>query len=257
MLTIRQLLALPVMADGALVAGASGVDREALWAAVVDIPRAYEWVRPGELLLTTFFGLKDDADGQIRLVHGLIEKGVSGMVVASGQYVAHVPDDVRAIADEMGFPIIELPWDVPFEDVTRAVSEHSINDQYLLYKQSLAIHRALTRLVLEGGTLQDVAHELCSLIRRPVEIDDLAFAVVAEASLPGARLDESRRSAVREGRSSPRLLDHLRRSGALSQARQTMSAQRVDVTDETRALGMTMPRILAPIVVARRVYGYV
>jgi purine catabolism regulator len=257
MLTIRQLLALPVMADGALVAGSSGADREALWAAVVDIPKAYEWVRPGELLLTTFFGLKDEPEAQIRLVRGLIEKGVSGMVVATGQYVAHVPDAVRAIADEAGFPIIELPWKIPFEDVTRIVSEHSLNDQYLLYKQSLAIHRALTRLVLEGGTLQDVARELCSLIRRPVEIDDLAFAVVAEASLPGARVDESRRSAVREGRSSPRLLEYLRRSGALTQARQTLSAQRVDVTDETRELGMTMPRILAPIVVARRVYGYV
>ncbi len=199
MLTIRQLLALPVMADGALVAGASGADREALWAAVVDIPRAFEWVRPGELLLTTFFGLKDDPEAQTRLVRGLIEKGVSGMVVATEQYVAHVPDEVRAIADEAGFPIIELPWKIAFEDITRVVSEHSINDQYLLYKQSLAIHRALTRLVLEGGTLQDVARELCSLIRRPVEIDDLAFAVVAEATLPGARVDESRRRRCARG----------------------------------------------------------
>lgn len=257
MLTIRQLLALPPMADGALVAGAGGADREALWAAVVDIPQAHEWVRPGELLLTTFYGLKDDLEAQLRLVQGLIDKGVSGMVVATEKYVEHVPDEVRAIADAADFPIIELPWKIAFEDITRVVSEHSINDQYLLYKQSLAIHRALTRLVLEGGTLQDVARELCSLLRRPVEIDDLAFAVVAEAALPGARLDESRRSAVREGRSSPRLLEYLRRSGALSKARQTLSAQRVDVTDETRALGMTMPRILAPIVVARRIYGYV
>jgi purine catabolism regulator len=257
MLTIRQLLALPIMSEGALVAGASGADREALWAAVVDIPQAYEWVRPGELLLTTFFGLKDDVEAQQRLVQGLVEKGVSGMVVATGQYVTQVPTQVRAIADAARFPIIELPWKIAFEDITRAVSEHSLNDQYLLYKQSLAIHRTLTRLVLEGGALPDVARELCSLIHRPVEIDDLAFAVVAEAAMPGSRLDDSRRTAIREGRSSPRLLEYLRRSGVLTRARQTLSAQRIDVADETRALGMTMPRILAPIVVARRVYGYV
>src|SRR5215469_11232922 len=166
MLTIRQLLALPIMAEGALVAGASGADREALWAAVVDIPKAYEWVRPGELLLTTFFGLKDDLEAQQRLVQGLVEKGVSGMVVATGQYVTQVPPVVRAIADAANFPVIELPWKIAFEDITRAVSEHSLNDQYLLYKQSLAIHRALTRLVLEGGALPDVARELCSLIHR-------------------------------------------------------------------------------------------
>ncbi|HEU5346746.1 MAG TPA: PucR family transcriptional regulator ligand-binding domain-containing protein [Ktedonobacterales bacterium] len=257
MLTMRQLCELSPMTEGALVAGADGLDREILWAAVVDIPQADEWVRAGELLLTTFYGLRDDVEGQVRLVRQLIEKRVAGLVVATGAYVMRVADEVRCVADAAGFPVLELPWRIPFEDVVRLVSEYSLNDQYLLYKQSLAIHRALTRLVLEGGSLQDVAHELCALLRRPVEIDDLSFAVLAEATGPGASIDESRRGAIREGRSSPRLLDYLRRTGALSQARATLSVQRVDVSDETRALGMTMARILAPIVVARRVYGYV
>ncbi len=257
MLTIRQLRELPLLAETTLVAGESGLDRELLWAAVVDIPDANEWVRAGELLLTTFYGLRDDVEGQVRLVRQLIEKGVSGMVLATGAYVTGTPEEVRCVADEAGFPILEAPWEIAFEDIVRAVSEHSLNDQYLLYKQSLAIHRALTRIVLEGGSLQDVAHELCALMRRPVEIDDLSFAVLAEATGPGATIDESRSTAIRDGRSSPRLLDYLRRSGVLSAARTTLDVQRIDVTPDTRELGMTMARILMPIVVARRVYGYV
>jgi len=257
MLTIRQLRQLPLLDESTLVAGERGLDREILWAAVVDIPQADDWVRADELLLTTFFGLRDDVQGQVRLVRQLIEKRVAGMILATGAYVMGAPDEVRSIADEAGFPILEMPWHVAFEDIVRVVSEHSLNDQYLLYKQSLAIHRTLTRLVLEGGSLQDVAHELCALLRRPVEIDDLAFAVLAEATGPGDSIDASRRDAIRDGRSSPRLLEYLRRSGTLSQARSTLSVQRVDVTDETRTLGMTMARILMPIVVARRVYGYV
>ncbi|HEX8035413.1 MAG TPA: PucR family transcriptional regulator ligand-binding domain-containing protein [Ktedonobacterales bacterium] len=257
MLTIRQLLSLPLLSKAQLVAGEKGIEREVLWAAAVDIPHASEWVRAGELLLTTFYGLRDDAEAQVSLCLRLADKNVAGMIVATGTYVAHVPEALCRVADEAGFPIIELPWDIPFEDVVRVVSEHSINDQYLLYKQSLAIHRALTRLVLDGGSLQDVAHELCSLIRRPVEIDDLSFAVLAEASGPNAQVDESRRSAIREGRSSPPLLDHLRKSGVLARVRSSLSVERIDVTDQTRALGMEMTRILAPIVVARRIYGYV
>ncbi|HET9112076.1 MAG TPA: PucR family transcriptional regulator ligand-binding domain-containing protein [Ktedonobacterales bacterium] len=257
MLTIRQLRELPPLVESSLVAGANGLDREILWAAVVDIPQADEWVRADELLLTTFFGLRDNIEGQVRLVRQLIEKRVAGMIVATGAYVMRVPDEVRCVADEAGFPILEMPWHVAFEDIVRVVSEYSLNDQYLLYKQSLAIHRALTRIVLEGGSLQDVAHELCALLRRPVEIDDISFAVLAEATGPGASIDESRRGAIREGRSSPRLLEYLRRAGVLSQARSTLGVQRVDVNEETRALGMTMARILTPIVVARRVYGYV
>lgn len=257
MLTIRQLLALPLLSEAQLVAGSSGIDRDVLWAAAVDIPQASEWVRAGELLLTTFYGLRDDAEAQISLCARLADKNVAGMIVATGTYIAQVPEALCRVANEAGFPIIELPWNVPFEDVVRVVSEHSINDQYLLYKQSLAIHRALTRLVLDGGSLQDVAHELCALLRRPVEIDDLAFAVLAEASGPHAQVDESRQSAIREGRSSPQLLEYLRKSGVLARVRSSLSVERIDVTEQTRALGMVMTRILAPIVVARRIYGYV
>ncbi|HKT37496.1 MAG TPA: PucR family transcriptional regulator ligand-binding domain-containing protein, partial [Ktedonobacterales bacterium] len=255
MLTVHQLLALQPMADGQLVAGASGAEREVLWAAVVDIPQAGEWVRPGELLLTTFYGLRDDVQAQVVLCEQLAEKNLAGMVVATGKYVDHVAEAVRAAADAKHFPIIELPWRIAFEDVVRVVSEHSLNDQYLLYKQSLAIHRTLTRLVLDGGSLQDVARELCTLLRCPVEIDDLSFTVLAEASGPGAEVDETRRTAIREGRSSPRILEYLRKSGILARARSTLLAERIDVTDETRALGMSKARILAPIVVARKVYG--
>ncbi|WIG58534.1 MAG: hypothetical protein OJF49_001280 [Ktedonobacterales bacterium] len=257
MLTVHQLLALQPMADGQLVAGKSGAEREVLWAAVVDIPQAGEWVRPGELLLTTFYGLRDDVQAQVALCEQLAEKNLAGMIVATGKYVDHVAEAVRAAADAKHFPIIELPWRIAFEDVVRVVSEHSLNDQYLLYKQSLAIHRTLTRLVLDGGSLQDVARELCTLLRCPVEIDDLSFTVLAEASGPGAEVDETRRSAIREGRSSPRILEYLRKSGILARARSTLLAERIDVTDETRALGMSKARILAPIVVARKVYGYV
>jgi PucR family transcriptional regulator, purine catabolism regulatory protein len=257
MLTVRQLLALDLFAQSRLVAGEGGLDRQIHWAHVVDIPQAEEWVRRGELLLTTFYVLRDDEAAQAALCAQLAEMGLAGMVVATGKYVERVPDAVLAVANEANFPVIELPWEIAFEDVVRAVSEHSINDQFQLFKQSLAIHRSLTRVVLNGGSLKDVARELCSLLARPVEIDDLSFGVLAEASQSGAELDEVRRAAIRDGRNTPQLLAYLRASGILRRVSTTLASERLDVTPEGQALGMTMARILAPIVVARRIYGYV
>src|SRR5262249_25124475 len=160
-------------------------------------------------------------------------------------------------ADDAAFPIVELPWAVPFEDVVRLVSEHIINEQYQLYKQSLAIHRSLTRVVLDGGALADVARELCHLLKRAVEIDDISFNVLAAASASEEEIDESRRAAIREGHSAPTLLDYLRKTGVFGKVRATLAPQRIDPDPRTGALGMTMARILAPIVVARKIYGYV
>lgn len=256
MLTVRQALAMEVFAGSCVVAGKDGLDREIRWAHPVDIPHASEWVRGGELLLTTFYGLRDDPEAQIHLCAELAEKGLAGMVVAIGGYLDAVPDAIRAAADAAHFPIIEMPWDVPFEDVVRAISEQIINEQYQLYKQSLAIHGSLTRLVLDGGSLQDVAQELCKLLQRPVEIDDLSFSMLAAAGSEN-EIDESRRAALREGRSAPMLLEHLRRSGVLPRVRTSFAPERIDPDESTSAYGMTMARILAPIVVARKIYGYV
>ncbi len=256
MLTVRQALAMEVFAGSCVVAGKDGLDREIRWAHPVDIPHASEWVRGGELLLTTFYGLRDDPEAQIHLCAELAEKGLAGMVVAIGGYLDAVPDAIRSAADAVNFPIIEMPWDVPFEDVVRAISEQIINEQYQLYKQSLSIHGSLTRLVLDGGSLQDVAQELCKLLQRPVEIDDLSFSVLAAAGSE-TEIDDSRRTALREGRSAPMLLEHLRRSGVLSRIRASFEPERIDPDESTSAYGMTMARILAPIVVARKIYGYV
>ena len=256
MLTVRQALAMEVFAGSCVVAGKDGLDREIRWAHPVDIPHASEWVRGGELLLTTFYGLRDDPEAQIHLCAELAEKGLAGMVVAIGGYLDAVPDAIRSAADAVNFPIIEMPWDVPFEDVVRAISEQIINEQYQLYKQSLSIHGSLTRLVLDGGSLQDVSQELCKLLQRPVEIDDLSFSVLAAAGSE-SEIDDSRRTALREGRSAPMLLEHLRRTGVLSRMRTSFEPERIDPDESTSVYGMTMARILAPIVVARKIYGYV
>lgn len=258
MLTIRQVLAMESFAHANVVAGAAGLDREARWAHPVDIPQASEWVREGELLLTTLYGYRDDPAAQADLCATLATKGLAGMVVAvGGGYLDHAPAAMRQAADAANFPLIELPWDVPFEDVVRAVSERIINEQYELYKQSLVIHRTLTRLVLDGASLQDVAHELCHLLNRAVEIDDLSFTALAIANTADAEIDESRRNAIQTGRSSAPLLDHLRKTGALTKARASLAPTRIDPDAQTSALGMTLARILAPIVVARTIYGYV
>ncbi len=258
MLTVRQVLAMDIFAGACVVAGEAGLDREVRWAHPVDIPKANEWVREGELLLTTLYGYRDDPLAQSELCAALAAKGLAGMVIAIGSdYVSHAPEAMRQAANEADFPLIELPWDVRFEDVVRAVSERIINDQYELYKQSLEIHRTLTRVVLDGGSLQDVASELCKLLNRPVEMDDISFGVLAIATNADSEIDETRRVSMKSGRSSTPLLDYLRRTGALVKARTTLAPVRIDPDEQTRALGMTLARILAPIVVARTIYGYV
>src|SRR5205823_6481591 len=129
MFTVRDALELEVLRQAHLVAGTQGLDREVRWAHVVDVPDVPQWVRAGDLLLTTGVSWGDRAESRDRLVPALYEQDLAGMILAVGDYLAHAPREMIAQADQLAFPLIELPWDVPFEDVVLAVSECIINAQ--------------------------------------------------------------------------------------------------------------------------------
>ena len=241
-----------VLAPAKVVAGLGGLQREIRWAHIVDLPDVSPWVRAGDLLLTTAFALKDDPEAQARLIPVLVEKGLSGLVVALGTYFKNIPDSMIELANQFNIPIITLPWEVPFVDVTRAIYEHILREQYIHIDKSLHIHDVLTRSVLEGKDLHDIVHSLAELLNRSVTIEDPSLRVLAHAS-PGP-VDEMRQRSISEGRTPVELVSYLERKGVLDRLRRDPQPMRVPSMPE---IGMTYERILAPIIVGEQLLGYV
>ncbi len=223
------------------------------WVHIVDIPDAdFEWGRRGVLLLTAGFGLKDDPKSQEALIPRLVEQGFAGIILSVGQYLQDTPQVMRQAADELGLPLIETPNDVLFVDVTEAIFERIINRQYALLQQSNRIHSKLTQLVLEGSNLSHLASTLASLLERPVTIEDSSFRVLAAAK--HGPVDEARRRSVTHRRTTPELAQRLIERGVYDQLLSRMEPVYVPPMPD---LGMTMERIVAPIIVDREAYGYI
>lgn len=253
MLTVRETLSLPVFATARLVAGETGLDREVVWVHIIDIPDAhYEWNREGVLLLTAGYGLRDDPERQAALIPQLVEKGFAGMVLSTGYYFDHAPAEMGAAADRLDFPLIETPPDLLFIDVTEAVLERIVNRQYMLRRQADEIHTRLTELVLEGGDLGALANTLARILGRAVTIEDATFRVLASAQEGG--VDAARQRSVAHGRTTPEVAERLLAQGIYDRLLAEMGPVQVDPLPE---LGMTMARIVAPIIVAHEIYGYI
>lgn len=253
MLTVREVLSLPVFTPAKLVAGKAGLDREVVWVHIVDIPDAhYEWNREGVLLLTAGYGLRDAPERQAALIPELVEKGFAGMVLSTGYYFDSAPDAMRSAADRLDFPLIETPPDLLFIDITEAVLERIVNRQYRLRQEADEIHTRLTELVLEGGDLDTLAATLARILRRSVTIEDATFRVLASAQ-EGA-VDAARQRSVAQGRTTPEMAERLLTDGIYDRLLAEMGPVQVDPVP---ALGMTMARIVAPIIVAHEIYGYI
>ena len=252
-LPLRQLLTQVEMLQSAqVVAGADGLDRLVQWPQIADIPGMADWLRAGELLLTTAFALQEPIAQQRALIQTLVKKGVVGMMVTVGRYFDHVPPPIRVTADALDFPVIELPWQVPLLEIAKQISQQIITQQQELLSQSLNIHQTLTQLVLQGANLDAVAQALAQLLSCSVTIEDPNLVLLAYASRGPE--DEARRLSVRQLRTPQPLVNRLQESGILADLQRSPRPMRVG---GILAEELTMERIVAPIVAGGEVLGYV
>ena len=97
-----------------IVAGERGLDRIIQSVNVMEVPDILQWVRPGELLVTTMSPLRDDAAEIDALIPRLAERGPAGLAVTPSGYMPGLPDSMIDAANALGFPLIDLPEKVSF-----------------------------------------------------------------------------------------------------------------------------------------------
>ncbi len=253
MVTIRQVLEeIPALKAARVVSGAQSLDREIGWPQIVDIPGVADWLHQGDLLLTTAFVLREPVSELRALLHALNERGVVGAFVAVGRYLPHIPPALCDLAERLQFPLVELPWQAPLADIARQISRRIVSEHRELLAQSLDVHRTLTRAAAEGVGLQTVAELLAQLLACSVTIEDADLRVLAFARGPVS--DPAREASLAEGQTPPTIKAHLRARGFLDALMREPRATRVGPFPE---LGITATRVVAPVVAAREVLGYV
>jgi PucR family transcriptional regulator, purine catabolism regulatory protein len=171
-ITVREALALDCMRGASIVAGASGEERRIRGVNVMEDADIVRWMRGGELLLTTGYTIRDDPGALARLVPALAERDLAGLVIKLGLYLDRVPDDVVALADRLGFPIVGLPAQTMFDDILAEVLGTILNRQAVELERSSAIHARLTQVAVDGGSFSDLAEAVSELVGRPVAIHD-------------------------------------------------------------------------------------
>ena len=246
------VLKLPSLATGRVVAGAEGTDRQVLWSHVVDVPDPVQWMRPGFLLLTTGYSWPEDETRERRQIADLATAGVAGVIMAVPKFVEHFSPAARAQADASNLPLIEIPFEVPFAQVMEEIHRSVVMEPYAIIERSEHIHRALTRAAARDATLDELASELSSLIDRSVTFEDPDGKLLASASI-GDQLDDIRRETIAAGKSPLSTLGTLERSGLNRRIRSTEKPLRIAAMPE---IGLAA-RVVCPIRVGSELVGAV
>jgi PucR family transcriptional regulator, purine catabolism regulatory protein len=146
-----------------LAAGQSASATPVRWVHITELPDPTPWLSGGELLLTTGLQLESDADLRA-FVRRLEKHGLAGLGFGTGFRHDGLPAALLDEATKLGFPLFEVPYDVPFIALTERAMARLVNEQYEVLQRGIAIHKRLERIVLEGGGLDALVQAVAEAI---------------------------------------------------------------------------------------------
>lgn len=181
-ITVRDLLELPGLGLN-LVAGEAGLDHSIRWAHISELQDPTPWLKGGELLLTTGMSLTGSPALQRAYIRRLVGADLAGLGFGLGLGFDEIPAPIKRAAEREGFPLLEVPYPVPFLAIAEAVSSRLAEDRMRDVQLAVDVHDRLAGLVLEGADATAVLEEVVELLHGWAVLFDSKGRTLAEASV--------------------------------------------------------------------------
>jgi PucR family transcriptional regulator, purine catabolism regulatory protein len=120
-----------------LATGEENAQVNVRWVHSTELLDPTPWLRGGELLLTTGLQLMG-AKPQREFVERLAEREIAGLGFGTGFVHKKVPAAVLNAARKRGFPLFEVPYELPFIAITERVFAQLLNERYELLQRNMA-----------------------------------------------------------------------------------------------------------------------
>lgn len=169
---LSELLTLPIFRGSRVLAGRPGLDKSVTGVNLSDTPDYFRWLQGGELMVTTCYAIHNDPAALDSFVPTLVKAGLSGLCLKPGRYLGAMPQSMVSLAEELCLPLIVLPEEVRFSDITKAVSDELLKRQTALLRSTISVNEMLTRTIVEGATLHEISGMISALTGSSVLILD-------------------------------------------------------------------------------------
>lgn len=110
---------------------------------VIDNPDVTQWIKPGEMVLTTGYFFANDLNLQTNVIMNLKSAGCSALCIKIKRFFPEIPENIIKTAEQAGLPIIDIPLEYPFSEITQKIHEQLNNRQLQKIQQEQELFNAL------------------------------------------------------------------------------------------------------------------
>lgn len=182
--TVSDFLSLSELEGIKLVAGERGTDQPIVRTNIMDNPDTFDWLMPGEFLLSTGYIFQKDEALQRKIIRSLAEIHCAGLCIKVERYLKKIPACMLEEANRLDFPLIELPFGYSLSTTIGIINRKLYAQNNDLLEGTMSIHREVMRTALADGGLHTLTETLVRLIGNPVLITDSGWKLLCHVDHP-------------------------------------------------------------------------
>lgn len=183
-ITVQEALSLNIVNRLRVVGGHQGLNRIIKLVNVIEVPDIMEWAQKGEFFLTTGYSFREYPELMEQLIPKMAEVESAALAIKPKRFLKEIPCQLIASADKYNIPLLEVPYDLSFSEITAPILEVIFNKQNIILQRLDQGHKILMDLVLSGSNLIDLCRETSRLINNPVAIVDQEGVIYLSADDP-------------------------------------------------------------------------
>lgn len=178
--TIKDLLKIEALHSAVYIGTEEDLAKKVTGITVIDSPDISSWVNGGEIIITSFFPIKGMAEPKMKAwMNELADKKISALIAKVPKVLEKVPDVILEVCQKRSIPIIRVPNEIAFIDITYPVMGQLFNQQVERLKYFKEVHSRFTELSLKNVGSDIIIKTLEELIGNPVSVYNEAFQKIA------------------------------------------------------------------------------
>ncbi len=144
-----------------IFSGGGGLEHEITWLYQSEDPDSLNYLRGGELVITTGLMFDGSTSWLNDYVNKLIDRKAAGLIINFGKYIEpeNLTNGLRNLCNDASFPVILMPWDISIAEFMQSIS----SDLFERNRKQDIVNNLFQKILLDTSIKHDEAMQLDKL----------------------------------------------------------------------------------------------
>lgn len=170
--TVKDMLEHGMFRDAKILGGEKSIGNEILGANIIESPDIVRFISGGEVLLTGFYAFQSCTPEEFQFyINEWAKKRVSALIFKlkhgrEGNHIQEKIDILLEFAEKQGIPVIEIPFEMSFQEILKIVLEHLFNDEVIKLKYFKTTHDNFSALSLSFHSMENGVKRIIAVLNK-------------------------------------------------------------------------------------------